>query len=59
MSKTKNKFSFGFDFYSPPKMERLLIPPKQYKIVKGDITCFIETEAKKKAYVPSPNLYST
>lgn len=28
------KPSFGFDFYSPPKMERLLINPRSVKMGK-------------------------
>lgn len=53
------KQPFGMDFYSPPKMERLLIPPRNVKIGKLNIPGFAEAYAKSKAFVPSPSHYST
>jgi hypothetical protein len=50
-----NKVGFGFDFYKPPKMENLLIPPKTCKFGKLQIPNYIDVFTKSKAFVPSPD----
>ena len=56
---SQKKPSFGFEFYSPPKNERLLIPPRSVKIGKLNIPNFAEQYAKTKAFVPAPSAYNT
>lgn len=50
---------FGFDFYNPPKLDRLLLLPKSVKFGKLNVPGFVDTYTKSKAHIPSPSYYNT
>ena len=54
MKSNMKNVAFGFDFYNPPKLDRLLLQPRTFKIGKMNVPGFVDTATKSKAFVPSP-----